>query len=147
MNYLLCLSIMFLCLSVHKPHRFEWLTMCVVMFLSWVNVVFYVPTDDALYWNRAIIVTLAGLMLVWRCSILSIYNAVILFMTLVAYCALAFDVSQSKHILIYDNYEGVIYGILAFQLISIFPTLRAIYHNFDSNSGAWLVNLPGDKRA
>ena len=72
---------------------------------------------------------------------LGFYHSIILLVTLVAYAALAYDVAHGMHILIYNNYEATIYGLVGCQLIAIFPTIRLAYRDHHSDIRAWLVNL------
>ena len=78
---------------------------------------------------------------------LGFYHSIILLVTLVAYAALAYDVAHGMHILIYNNYEATIYGLVGCQLIAIFPTIRLAYRDYHSDIRAWLVNLQRVTRA
>ena len=140
MTFMLCLSILFAALALYKPHRYEWSVLALLMFLSWVNTTIYVVNDVERYFIRAVLTTLAGLALMLKRSDLSVYHAVILLFTLVAYGALAFDVSQGVHVLIYNYYEAVIYGLVIFQLFGVYPTLRASYSDWVTGREPRLVN-------
>lgn len=62
-------------------------------------------------------------------SFLGFYQSAILLLTLVAYVALEFDITQGAHVLIYNNYEAVIYGLVGCQFITIYPTIRLTYND------------------
>lgn len=148
MNYLFFISaLMFIVAMVYEPHRYVWLLVAVMSLLLWVNVQLTDVEGICRYWNRSVIVTATGLLLLRHGSWLSYYHALITFVTIVAYAALAYDVTQGRHILIYNNYEGFIYGLVGCQLIAIFPTLWAAYRDHDSSRSAWLVNLQRYKRS
>lgn len=78
---------------------------------------------DALYLLRAIGTTVCAISLCIPKTALGFYQAVIQLAILCGYAALAYDVSQGKHILIYNNYEMVIYGLVACQFAGIFTSL------------------------
>jgi hypothetical protein len=148
MNYLFYSSVIYLVIGMsHKEHRSIWLIVAACMLAQWVNVQLTDVEGVCRYWNRSVIVTATGLLLLRHGSWLSYYHALITFVTIVAYAALAYDVTQGRHILIYNNYEGFIYGLVGCQLIAIFPTLWAAYRDHDSSRSAWLVNLQRYKRS
>jgi len=141
MDYLLCISALFLVLSKYEKHRTPWLILCVMSFALWVNVQLCDVEGVVLYWHRALIVTAAGVLLLKNASVLAFYQAIVLLATLVTYAALAYDVAHGRHILIYNNYEAFIYGLVGCQLLGIFPTLWAAYRDFNSSRRAGLVNI------
>lgn len=133
---------------LNKNHRSIWLIVSACMFLQWVNVQFTDVEGVCRYWNRAAIVTVSGVCLLVRPrSWMTFYHSIILLVTLVAYAALAYDVAHGMHILIYNNYEATIYGLVGCQLIAIFPTIRLAYRDHHSDIRAWLVNLQRVTRA
>ena len=127
---MLALCGLFLLLAIHPSHRREWLVVACVTFLVWVNTEAFHHNDPRLYWNRAIVTFVGAGWLCWYRSFTGYYHASIYLLTLITYGALAFDVSQGRHILIYNYYEAVVYGLVGCQLIGTFPTLRAAYHDF-----------------
>ena len=143
MDYLFYSGIGYAVIGVlHKDHRSIWLIVSACMLLQWFNVQFTDVEGVCRYWNRAVITTVAGTCLLIRPrSWLSFYHSIVLLVTLVTYAALAYDVAHGRHILIYNNYEAFIYGLVGCQLIAIFPTLWAAYRNYHSSCRAWLVNL------
>ncbi len=142
MSYLLCVAFLTLALGLmYEPHRDVWLLVGGMSFLLWLNVHLFDPEGVVLYWHRGIIVTVTGTLMLRHGSWLSFYHSIILLVTLVAYAALAYDVAHGMHVLIYNNYEAVIYGLVACQLIAVLPTVWAIYRDYHSDSRARLVNL------
>lgn len=122
-------------------YRKEWLTLFFVTVTNYCLTCVLSNEDPILY---AIVPTVTFVGAVALCvprTTLGFYHAIILLFTLVAYAALAYDVAHGRHILIYNDYEGVIYGLVACQIIAIFPTLRAIYLDNRSDIRTWLVNL------
>ena len=142
MNYLFYSGVIYLVIGMsHKEHRSIWLTVAACMLAQWVNVQLTDVEGVCRYWNRSVIVAATGLLLLRRGSWLSYYHSLITLAVLVAYAALAYDVTQGKHILIYNNYETAIYGLVTCQLIAIFPTIWSACRDYHSDIRAWLVNL------
>lgn len=106
--------------------RKEWLALCVLNVLLLINCELYGKNDDMLYYNRSIASFLVGCFMVWRGGILGFYQAIIQLLILCTYAALAYDVSHGEHILIYNHYETVIYGLVTCQFIGIFKDLQRI---------------------
>ena len=134
MYYLLFCAVFFLLLSIHEKYRFEWLTVSIMSALLWVNTEVWGHNDPELYFIRAVIVAVAALSLLTSKSRLALYHSLILLLTLIAYGMLAYDVSQQAHVLIYNYYEAVVYGLVACQLIGCYPTVRAGYYYFLTNN-------------
>ncbi len=142
MFYQFVLFALFLVLAgIHRPHRFEWGVLSCLLFSTWVNTIVYGVDDSELYVIRSTMTMFAALVLIWRCTNLAIYQAIVLIITLLAYGALAYDVSQGQHILIYNNYEAAIYGIVACQLFGIYPTLRDCYSDHLTSGVSMLERL------
>ena len=137
---LLCISF-FLAMSAFKSQCREWLSLALITALIWANSQIFDHNSDILYWNRAAI-TFAGAY--YLCSIksfLGYYQAFIYALTLLAYTALAYDVSQGRDILIYNNYEAVIYGLVICQIFGVFTTIRACHLDIYSIFNARVANL------
>lgn len=132
--YMLFMSILFLVLSIHETYRFEWRVLSCLLFMTWINVCIHSSTDPELYFMRAVLTIIAALLLLRVKSKFGLLQSIILLLTLIAYGMLAYDVSQQAHILIYNYYEAVIYGLVICQLISIYPTIRAGYIYFFANN-------------
>ena len=75
------------------------------------------------------------------------YQSIIQLLILCAYGALAYDISQGRHVLIYNNYETVIYGLIACQFVGIFTALRYINHDHIKRVVRNCFYLPWSKRA
>jgi hypothetical protein len=138
---------LFLLLAINPSHRREWLVVACVTFLVWVNTEVFHHNDPRLYWNRAIVTFVGAGCLCWCRSRLGFYHATIYFLILSAYGALAFDISQGRHILIYNYYEAVVYGLVGCQLVGVLPTVRTAYNDFIHGSFAIFANLQRDKTA
>ena len=127
------------------PHlRHTCLTLCALnIFLLFLNTVCD-ANGNTLYLLEAIGTTLAAVSL---CYGRSFYQATILLATLCAYGALAYDISQGRHVLIYNNYETVIYGLIACQFVGIFTALQYINHDHIKRVVRNCFYLPWSKRA
>lgn len=147
MSFMLLLFALFAVLSLYRPHRFEWGVLSMLWFSLWVNTSIYGHNDTELYVVRSVITTIAGLALVGRWTMLSSLLAVIMFITLLGYAALAFDVSQGRHILIYNYNEAVNYGLVICQIICTYPTLRDSYINYTAGSTSRLEHLQRNSRS
>ncbi len=134
-------------LAVHRPHRFEWGVLSILFLLTWVNTLVYGKNDVELYVIRSTLTMIAGSLLVIRWTPLSVYQSLTLLFTLLAYGALEFDVTQGEHILIYDYYEAVIYGLVICHLFGIYPTLRDSYIGWTSNRELRMEHLQRDSRS
>lgn len=132
--YMLFMSILFLILSTHNLYRFEWRILSCLLFMTWINICVYSSIDPELYFIRAVLTVVAALSLLTTKSRLGLYHSLILLLTLIAYGMLAYDVSQQAHVLIYNYYEAVIYGLVGCQLIGCYPTIRAGYYYFLANN-------------
>lgn len=126
MHYLYLTSAAFLALSLYRPHRKAWLALCALSITTALNREYYAHTDWQLYAIRAGATLAVGIYLLSKWSAIRFYHAIVLSCTLMAYAALEFDVSQGRHVLIYNNYEAVIYGLVTLQLLGTVPTIWAI---------------------
>jgi hypothetical protein len=123
--YSLGLCILFAILATYPPHRKVWAVVscvCAAEFVAWGM---FDRNDVELYVIQSTAALLGGLALIRQDAWLPRYQAAIYVGTLAAYLALAIDVAAGKHILIYNHFEAVIYGLVAGQLVGIFPTVRA----------------------
>lgn len=91
----------------------------------------YDHNDSTLYWLRMLVAVAAGFALAARKTDLGWYQATIQAAILCSYGMLSYDVSQGQHVLIYNKFEMVIYGLAACQFIGVYKPIRAInIHNF-----------------
>lgn len=123
--YRLGLCVLFAILAAYPPHRKVWAVVscvCAAEFVAWGV---FDRNDVGLYVMQSTAALLGGLALIRQDTRLSHYQAAVYVGTLAAYLALAVDVAAGKHIFIYNHFEAVIYGLVAGQLIGIFPTVRA----------------------
>ena len=128
-------------LAIYRPSRIEWLTLCVVTVINFVLTCVLSNEDPMLYKLVPTVTFVGAVGLCIPRTTLGFYHSIILLVTLVAYAALAYDVAHGMHILIYNNYEATIYGLVGCQLIAIFPTIWLAYSDYHSDIRAWLVNL------
>ena len=147
MLYLALCAILFGVLAIYRPSRIEWLTLCVVTVINFVLTCVLSNEDPMLYKLVPTVTFVGAVVLCIPRTTLGFYHSIILLVTLVAYAALAYDVAHGMHILIYNNYEATIYGLVGCQIIAIFPTIRLAYRDYHSDIRAWLVNLQRATRA
>lgn len=98
-------------------------------------------SDPQLYINRTVITFIGALILSVFSTTLGFYQSIIYLLTLVAYGALQYDVDNGRHILIYNHYEVVIYGLITCQFIPLLPKAPNFIRDFITNSRAMLANL------
>lgn len=147
MLYLALCAVLFGVLAIYRPSRIEWLTLCVVTVINFVLTCVLSNEDPMLYKLVPTVTFVGAVVLCIPRTTLGFYHSIILLVTLVAYAALAYDVAHGMHILIYNNYEGFIYGLVGCQLIAVLPTLWSAYCDYNSNIRTWLVNLQRYKRS
>lgn len=140
----IALAAVFGLLSSFPRLRHTCLTLCALnLYLILIHLICD-KNGNTLYLLEAIGTTLAAVSL---CYGRSFYQATILLATLCAYGALAYDISQGRHVLIYNNYETVIYGLIACQFVGIFTALRYINHDHIKRVVRNCFYLPWSKRA
>jgi hypothetical protein len=122
--YLVYCSLAFLCFYLFLGKNRAWLSLSILSLALWCNKSYFDNTDSALYILRAVFTTVTALYLVVHSkSKLHFYQAFILIVILAAYLALSYDVSQQKHILIYNKFEDVIHGLVLCQFAGVFPDI------------------------
>lgn len=122
-------------LSKHKKTLAIVFIVTLSEFIAWL---FYGNNDIELYMIRTTAALLGGLALCKVGGKLALWQAMVYLMTLIAYCALAFDVMANKHILIYNHFEAVIYGLVACQLAGIFYPLAPAFVHTCYRVKAWV---------
>lgn len=133
MYLIYCASIMYIFANLSK-NKIEWFTLSVLFFLLWCNKEYFQNTDEALYYIRAFFCFAAAYILSSKSTKLGLYQAFILFVVLSSYAALAYDVANHKHIMIYNNFEGVIHGLVICQFLGVVPELwRFCLHIYSIN--------------
>lgn len=113
-----------------KENTWVWAILGFVMYCIWVNKSYFDVLDMRLYYIRAFIAFFTALVFVFFLTKFSLYQAFIQLLILCAYGALEYDTEQGAHILIYNNYEAVIYGLVASQYIAVFPELWTRCYNY-----------------
>ncbi len=119
--YLLCCSLIFALLAIAKTHRLPWACLSILSVLLWFNKVTFDVSGSYLYYNRAALTFVAASFLVSRRNMLGYYQATILVFMLIAYGTLAYNVSIKNDGWFYNNYAGVIHGLVVCQFAGIFP--------------------------
>jgi len=147
MLFQLACAIIFLLAAIPERARAENLCMSVFFIATCINTAFGDASGDLFYFTRATFAMAAAWYLSSRSSSIGFYQAIILLFVLTAYAALEYDFAHGENILIYSNFESVIYGLVICQLIGILPTIRSCYYNY--HSGGWVGSkyLPRNKRA
>lgn len=147
MFYLLACSVMFLVAACLGRNRFEWLTLSGLYAANYTLTLILGSEGSALYALVPIVTFVSAVMLCKPRTALGFYHAIILLSTLIAYAALAFDVSQGRHVLIYNNYEAVIYGLVGCQLVTVFTALLSAYNDYNTSGDTNLARLQGNSRS
>lgn len=112
-----------------SKNKLEWFVLSVLFSALWLNKEYFSNTDQALYFTRAFLCFITACYLSSKATKLALYQAFIILVILTSYAALAYDVANNKHILIYNNFEGVVHGLVACQFIGILPELRDFCRN------------------
>ena len=120
--------------------------MAVLYVLLWCNKEYFLNTDQYLYVIRSVITFVAATLLIRSKTKIGYYLSFTLFITMLAYSASAYDVAMGRHVLIYNNYKAVIYGLVASQFIGIFPNLwRCCYSTYSEHSFSCKYNKGDDR--
>jgi CDP-diglyceride synthetase len=134
--YLLYCAAAFALMAVPKRHRFEWAVLAVLMVLLWCNKEIFDKNGVAVYAIRASLVLAGSMFLLVPKSLIGFYQSIILLCVLIVYGALAYDVAIGRDFLIYNNFETVIYGLVACQFLGVFPTIWDCYRDHYSSGRA-----------
>lgn len=124
------MALFFAVLSLHNKYRNEWRLLSLMSLCLFILTTIYGKNDAELYFIRAVVTCVIAIGSLRCKSRLGFYHSLILLATLIAYGMSAYDISQGMHILIYNHYKAVIYGLVACQLITSYPTIRAGYSSF-----------------
>lgn len=100
-------------------------TLSAVAALLFINALVFSNTGFWLYFNRGLIAFCAAMYLLKRINLQSIFQSLILFVTLISYTLLQLDVINNTSI-IYDQYGAVIYGLIACHFIGVLAKLWPI---------------------
>lgn len=130
--YLTYYAFIFALFALRKDERFVWLSLCALCLALKCNALFFDVTEIERYFVRTLLIFIFShiiLMKNFRLFSYSItikqtklccYQAFILMLFLAANLALIYDVSKGKHIIIYNDFEAVIYGLVACQFSGVF---------------------------
>lgn len=144
--YRVALLMLFVALALRGRDRASWSivsAVCAAEAFAWAA---YGHNDPELYVIQSTAALLGGVALVHVRTSAAIWQATIFALTLCAYAALAFDVAKGRSVLIYDNYEAVIHGLVACQLIGIFPAVRARVGVWAAGLYTGLASVPSSQR-
>jgi hypothetical protein len=145
--YRLAMSILFGALAIYRPQRREWVILWAISSIEWAAWMTFGRNDTPLYVIQSTAALLGGVALSAVGSRLAIYQAFVLLATLFAYLALSLDVAAGRHILIYNHFEAVTYGLVALQLVGVLPTIRTCLLLCVTNCGARLGYFQRGKEA
>ena len=132
--YLIYCALVFIAIALFSKYKIEWLILAMLYILLWCNKEYFLNTDTLLYIIRAVLTYVAANILIVKQSKLGLYQSFILFAILLAYFSLAYDVSMEKHILIYNNYEAIIHGLVCCQLLGVIPEIWCCCYNIYTNN-------------
>jgi CDP-diglyceride synthetase len=144
--YLLYCAAAFALMAVPKRHRHEWAVLAVLMVLLWCNKELFDKNGVAVYAIRASLVLSGSMLLLVPKSLIGFYQAIILLCVLMVYGALAYDVAIGKDFLIYNQFETVIYGLVACQFLGFLPTIWAVYRDLYPSDRPRRKHIPRIKR-
>jgi hypothetical protein len=135
-----CAALLFIYgpLTFLSKHKKTWAIVFMVTLSEFIAWQFYGNNDIELYVIRTTAALIGGLALCRVGGKLALWQAMVYLMTLFSYCALAFDVMANKHILIYNNFEAVIYGLVACQLAGICCPLAPAFIHTSYRVKAWV---------
>lgn len=136
--YAAALLAIYVPLAICSNQKYVWAIVSIVTFTELMTRQFYGVNDMEPYVIRTTAALLGGLALCKVGGKLALWQAMVYLMTLIAYCALAFDVMANKHILIYNHFEAVIYGLVACQLAGIFYPLAPAFVHTCYRVKAWV---------
>lgn len=146
MTLLYC-SVFFAAMAVPERHRFEWAVLAVLAALTWFNKEAFDHNGSALYYVRAFLTFGAAIALSRVGTFLGYYQASILLLTLLAYCALAYRAAEgSLYASVIFQYKEAIYALVMGQFIGVLPTLRGLYCDLTSSGRFSRKHISGSTR-
>lgn len=131
----------FLLFALPRETRKVWLVLAIVSACELSARLIYGHNDHGLYIMRSTAALLGGLALCRTGTRLGRWQVKVYAVTVAAYVALAFDVVMGRHVLIYNYFEGVIYGLVACQLAGILPSIRNFIISLGATNPFGLGNL------
>lgn len=142
----LTLAVVFGLLAIPKQTRYVYAILCGLNVSLLIMTTLCDKNGDALYWLRMVAAFIAGSLMVKRNDTFGYYHAIIQVCIMCAYAMLSYDVSQGKHVLIYNDYETVIYGLITCQFVGVHKSLRAFDHNSFKRDILNFLHLQRNKR-
>jgi len=144
--YRVALLMFFVVLALRGKDRASWVVVSVVCAAEAFAWAVYGHNDPELYIIQSTAALLGGTALAHIRTSAAVWQATVLALTLCAYAALAFDVAKGRSILIYDDYEAVIHGLVACQLLGVFPAVRARVGVWAGSLCASVASIPSGQR-
>lgn len=127
--FFVILAVAFGLLAIHPKVRYVCCLLCGLNTFLLIISLLCDKNGDTLYLLRTIGTTATAVLACIPRTTIGFYQAFIQLAILCSYVMLAYDVTQGKHVLIYNNYETVIYGLVACQFVGIFTAIRDV--NYD----------------
>lgn len=131
--YLMYYALAFSIFAIPKKDRFVWVTLCILCLLLKGNALIFDVMSDYRYICRTMLICIFAHILLLKINKLGCYQAFILALFLISNLALIHDVSVNKNVLIYNNFEAVIYGLVTCQFVGILPKIWNVLYNYYSN--------------
>ena len=126
MSYLLICSITaFATVFITKTNARVWCVLGFVYLTLWLCNMVFDPYEMGLYILRAFLAFFTAKILLSIKSKMGLYQAFMQLLMLVAYGMLEYETGLGEHVIIYNNFEAVIYGLATGQFLAIFSELWA----------------------
>ena len=114
---------------IDKNNCYGWVLLSILCLALKCNMYFTIHINDTRYILRTVMMFLCALLLLKNLTKFSVYQAFVLFLILVANELMLYDISYDNYF--YNNFEQIIYGLVACQFIAIIPRLwRIDYHSY-----------------
>lgn len=140
------LAVAFGLLATHPKVRYVCSLLCGLNVFLLIVTTFCDRNGDTLYWFNTIGSTTVAIAACIHGGKHGYYQAFIQLCILCAYAALAYDVSQGQHVLIYNSYETVIYGLVACQFVGIFTAIRYVDYDHIERGVRSFLHLQRNQR-
>lgn len=115
-----------------KDNCYGWALLLILCLALKCNMHFTTNIGDVRYICRTIIMSVCALLLLKSLTLFSVYQAFVLFLILVANELMLYHLSYDNYF--YNNFEQIIYGLVACQFIAIIPRLWRIGCDLNTDS-------------
>lgn len=133
-------------LAIHPKVRYVCMLLCGLNTFLLIITVLCDKNGNALYLLGTIGTTAVAVLACIPRTTIGFYQAFIQLAILCSYVMLAYDVTQGEHVLIYNNYETVIYGLVACQFVGIFSAIWHVNHDTIAVHIRGILHLQRNKR-